>query len=100
MSSNEVNIKKKPKQTAIILGDDLYERAQKEADERNMSMSALGRIAYEQLLENGKNEPIVMLQIVDMLEKVKKLHSIIPEKDYKSLQKNLSNIMKIKGGQI
>jgi hypothetical protein len=35
-----------------------------------------------------------------MLEKVKKLHSIIPEKDYKSLQKNLSNIMKIKGGQI
>ena len=100
MSTNEFNVKKKPKQTAIILGDDLYERAQREADERNVSMSALGRMAYEQFLDDGKNEPIVMLQIVDLLEKVKKLHGIITEKDYMSLQKNLSNIMKIKGGQI
>ena len=100
MSTNEFNVKKKPKQTAIILGDDLYERAQREADERNVSMSALGRMAYEQFLDDGKNEPIVMLQIVDLLEKVKKLHGIITEKDYMSLQKNLGNIMKIKGGQI
>ena len=100
MSTNEFNVKKKPKQTAIILGDDLYEKAQREADERNVSMSALGRMAYEQFLDDGKNEPIVMLQIVDLLEKVKKLHDIIPEKDYMSLQKNLGNIMKIKGGQI
>ena len=100
MSTNEFNVKKKPKQTAIILGDDLYEKAQREADERNVSMSALGRMAYEQFLDDGKNEPIVMLQIVDLLEKVKKLHGIITEKDYMSLQKNLGNIMKIKGGQI
>lgn len=78
----------------------MYEKAQREADERNVSMSALGRMAYEQFLDDGKNEPIVMLQIVDLLEKVKKLHGIITEKDYMSLQKNLSNIMKIKGGQI
>ena len=100
MSVSESNIKKKPKQTAIVLGEDLYERAHREAEARNLSMSAMGRMAYEQFLDDGKNEPIVMLQIVDLLEKVKKLHGIITEKDYMSLQKNLGNIMKIKGGQI
>lgn len=99
MSDNEKKIKKKPRQTAIILGEDLLERAQKEAAERSMSMSALGRRAYEQLLDGGKDEPIVMLQLVDLSEKLKKLRKFIPEEDYNSIQQNFSNIMKVKGGQ-
>ena len=99
MSNNEKDIKKKPKQTAILLGEELLERAQKEADERSMSMSALGRKAFEQLLDGGRDEPIVMLQLVDLSEKLKKLKGVIPEKDYNSIQQNFSNIMKVKGGQ-
>ena len=99
MSVSESNIKKKPKQTAIVLGEDLYERAHREAEARNLSMSAMGRMAYEQFLDEGKNEPIVMLQLVDLSEQIKMLKDVIPEKAFRDIQKNLSNIMKVKGGE-
>lgn len=98
MSNNESNVKKKPKQAAILLGEELYERVHAEADNQNKSMSALGREAYQYYLDAGINGPNEMLQLVDLSEKIKNLQGTIPEEEYNSIQKTLSNIMKIKGG--
>lgn len=90
---------KKNVTAAIGMPAEMKESIVKMADERNITLSGMGRIAFGQLLEEGCNEPIVMLQLIELTQKINDLQEIIPKKKYDSIQKNIGNIMKIKGGK-
>lgn len=70
-----------------------------DAKNRNMTMAGMGRMMFGQFREDGCNEPIVMQQLIELTQKINDLQEIIPQKKYASIQKNIGNIMKIKGGR-
>ena len=68
------------------------------ADAQYMSMSGYTRKAVREKLDGGCNEPAVMLNLVDLTQKISGLKGKIPDEDYESLQENIANIMILKGG--
>lgn len=75
------------------------EEFRQDAKNRNMTMAGMGRMMFGQFREDGCNEPIVMQQLIELTQKINDLQEIIPQKKYASIQKNIGNIMKIKGGR-
>lgn len=75
------------------------EEFREDAKSRNMTMAGMGRMMFGQFREDGCNEPIVMQQLIELTQKINDLQEIIPQKKYASIQKNIGNIMKIKGGK-
>lgn len=69
------------------------------ADAQYMSMSGYTRKAVREKLDGGCNEPAVMLNLVDLTQKISGLKGKIPDEDYESLQENIANIMILKGGK-
>jgi hypothetical protein len=62
-------------------------------------MSGYTRKAVREKLDGGCNEPAVMLNLVDLTQKISGLKGKIPDEDYESLQENIANIMILKGGK-
>ena len=89
---------KKPKGAFIGMGEDLREAVEQRVEEEDTTISALGRRALIGYLEGGKNEPIIMMNLVQMMNTLNRLEGVIPEGEFNSLQKNMSNIMDVKGG--
>ena len=75
------------------------EEFREDAKNRNMTMAGMGRMMLGQFREEACNEPIVMQQLIELMQKINDLQEIIPQKKYASIQKNIGNIMKIKGGR-
>ena len=75
------------------------EEFREDAKNRNMTMAGMGRMMFGQFREEGCNESIVMQQLIELTQKINDLQEIIPQKKYASIQKNIGNIMKIKGGR-
>ena len=91
----------KEKKTTMVRGVTVSQKEayKKQAEARNITMACLGRMALEQHLEEGCNEPIIMQQFIELTQKVNELERIIPKKKFDSIQKNIKNIMTIKGGK-
>ena len=68
------------------------------ADAQYMSMSGYTRKAVREKLDGGCNEPAVMLNLVELTQKIGGLKGKIPDEEYESLQENIANIMILKGG--
>ncbi len=91
--------KNKKQMVAIGMSTDEKEELKKLAEERNTTMAGLGRMALASYQEEGCNEPIIMLQFIELTQKINELQQVIPKKKYESIQKNIETIMKIKGGK-
>ena len=93
--------KKEDKKEYISIPVQKWEKEEfrKDAKNKNMTMAGMGRVMYGQFRECACNEPIIMHQFIELTQKINDLEKIIPQKKYESIQKNIGNIMKIKGGR-
>jgi len=57
------------------------------------------RRALKKFINDGQDEALVMMNVVQIIQTLNSLEEIIPEKDYKKLESYTANIMKIKGGK-
>ena len=91
----------KVKKDTLVVGMSVQEKKELKqmAKERNLSMSGLGRMALDFYKEEGCNEPLIMQQFIELVQKLNDLENTIPEKEYESIQNNIGNIMKLKGGK-
>lgn len=93
-------VKKEHKKTvAYGMSADEKEELRKLAEAQDTSMSGFTRQAVREKIDGGRNEPAIMLNLVDLTQKISELKGKIPEEQYKGMQENIANIMILKGGK-
>lgn len=93
-------VKKESKKTTTF-GTSVEEKAtyKKVAEERHMSMSEFLRTAARESIDEKRNEPAVMLNLIELTHEIEELRGIIPKENVANLKKYIANIMIIKGGK-
>lgn len=95
-------IKKEAKKKEIVsfsMDENMKKRLSALSEETDINRSGLIRIAVADFLENRCNEPAFMLYFIELVQQVNDIQGMIHDENYKRMQQNIGNMMKIKGGQ-
>lgn len=85
----------------VVFGTSVEEKAvyKKVAAERHMSMSEFLRTAARESIAEKRNEPAIMLNLIELTYEIEKLVGIIPQEKAESMKKKIGNVMILKGGE-
>lgn len=93
-------VKKEPKKTTAF-GSSAEEKEtyKKEAEKRHMSVSEFLRTAAREKIDEKRNEPAVMLNLVELTREIEEMKGIIPKEKIETMKTYIGNIMILKGGK-
>jgi len=97
MAKNEIKLKRK--NVGFSMDEELNERLQTMSKETGRSKAELLRHATRKLVDDGNQDILMMMTIIQMTKKLSDLKELIPDKEYEGLEQCVSNIITIKGGK-
>ena len=62
-------------------------------------MSEFLRTAARESIDEKRNEPAVMLNLIELTHEIEELRGIVPKENVEKMKKYIANIMIIKGGK-
>lgn len=99
MAKESKEIKAKAKTVVCTVDEELNQAIEGIKKDTGVTTSEITRRALKKFINDGQDEALVMMNVVQIIQTLNSLEEIIPEKDYKKLESYTANIMKIKGGK-
>ena len=88
------------KTTPVVFGTSVEEKAEfkKAAAERHMSLSEYMRQSARRGMDENRNDPAIMLNLIALTREIEKLDGRVPAEHTANMKKNIANVMILKGG--
>ena len=91
--------KSRMEQIGLAVDSETKQRIKDLSARTNITEATLKRMAVDNFLNDGCNEPLLMMSLIQLASDIKSLEQDIPKEKYICLQQSLENIMTIKGGK-
>lgn len=94
-------MRKKEKKSVITcaIDESLKERIDEYLQETGATTAEFTRRAIRNYVDDGEDDAVMMLYVIQLLQHVNELKDIIPSTKYERIQRCAGSIMKVKGGQ-